>query len=70
MWELSINNSFYYRSDSFFPSPVMEIDELSLVSRKNMNSKPNLTVWNSFRNRIPEDAHIRIYTGDSVTIRT
>lgn len=61
VWEVGINNSVLHRSESFFASPVIQIDNSSLVIPKNQNTTINLTVWNSFKNRIPENAKLKIY---------
>ncbi|MHA2255738.1 MAG: hypothetical protein ACXAAM_06685, partial [Candidatus Heimdallarchaeaceae archaeon] len=69
VWEVGINNSVLHRSESFFASPVIEVDETTLISTKNQDAVVNLTVWNSFKNRIPEDASLEVYNEESLLLQ-
>ncbi len=66
IWELAINGTDTYRAERFYNSPVVRIDGASLITDTKTNAVLNLTVWNSFRERMSSVGQVSVYDGEDL----
>ena len=66
VWEIEINGTDTYRAERFYSSPLVRIDGATLLTDTKNNAVINLTVWNSFRERMSSDGLVEVYDGETL----
>lgn len=68
VWEIAINGTDTYRAERFYASSLNKVDAATLNSTKRDNAIINVTVWNSFRERMSSDGKLSVYDGETLLL--
>ncbi len=66
IWELAINGTDTYRAERFYSSPLVRFDGATLLTDTKTSAIVNLTVWNSFKERMSSDGLVQVYDGENL----
>lgn len=70
VWEIAINGTDTYRAERFYLAPIIKLDTVALSTKVKHNTAINLTVWNSFRERMHSPGKLEIASDNDDVLLT